>query len=29
MEEMIPEARAALLDLGGEKALTDFELVFD
>ncbi|KAJ4355750.1 uncharacterized protein N0V89_003770 [Didymosphaeria variabile] len=29
MKEMIPEARAALLDLGGEKALTDFELVFE
>lgn len=28
MKEMVPEARAALMSLGGEKALTDFELVF-
>lgn len=29
MEEMIPEARTKLMDLGGEKALVDFELVFE
>jgi serine/threonine protein kinase len=29
MQEMIPEAQAALVDLGGDKALVDLELVFE
>ncbi|KAF2448230.1 kinase-like protein [Karstenula rhodostoma CBS 690.94] len=28
MKEMVPEARAVVLDLGGDAALTDFDLVF-